>query len=157
MIQSFQCPVCGTLNALGEPSCTGCGQSFTCSCPVCGGPVNNRYTNCPSCQTLFNWSRGPAESYFSSPSPQEASQNIQQGIPNQQPDTGVRENAENQENQQPAPVATRGNRQSRVPVQQRKEPPPAGITSRPIFWVMLMIACIIAIAALLFVDRLINA
>ena len=58
MIQSFQCPICGTLNALGEPECSECGQAFVYNCPVCGSPLNNRYPNCPNCRTVFNW--GPA-------------------------------------------------------------------------------------------------
>jgi hypothetical protein len=55
MIQSFQCPVCGTLNALGEPECSECGQAFVYNCPVCGSPLNNRYPTCPNCRTIFNW------------------------------------------------------------------------------------------------------
>jgi len=62
MIQSFQCPICGTLNALGEPECSECGQAFVYNCPVCGSPLNNRYPNCPNCRTVFNWgpTAGPA-------------------------------------------------------------------------------------------------
>jgi hypothetical protein len=55
MIQSFQCPVCATLNALGEPECSECGQAFVYNCPVCGSPLNNRYPTCPNCRTIFNW------------------------------------------------------------------------------------------------------
>lgn len=55
MIQSFQCPTCGTLNALGEPECSECGQAFVYNCPVCGSPLNNRYPTCPNCRTIFNW------------------------------------------------------------------------------------------------------
>jgi hypothetical protein len=55
MIQSFQCPICGTLNALGEPECSECGQAFVYNCPVCGSPLNNRYPTCPNCRTIFNW------------------------------------------------------------------------------------------------------
>ena len=55
MIQSFQCPICGTLNALGEPECSECGQAFVYNCPVCGSPLNNRYPTCPNCHTVFNW------------------------------------------------------------------------------------------------------
>jgi len=55
MIQSFQCPICGTLNALGEPECSECGQAFVYNCPVCGSPLNNRYPTCPNCHTIFNW------------------------------------------------------------------------------------------------------
>jgi len=55
MIQSFQCPICGTLNALGEPECSECGQVFVYNCPVCGSPLNNRYPTCPNCHTVFNW------------------------------------------------------------------------------------------------------
>jgi hypothetical protein len=55
MIQSFQCPICGTLNALGEPECSECGQGFVYNCPVCGSPLNNRYPTCPNCRTVFNW------------------------------------------------------------------------------------------------------
>ena len=61
MIQSFQCPICGTLNALGEPECSECGQAFVYNCPVCGSPLNNRYPNCPNCRTIFNW--GPAAGF----------------------------------------------------------------------------------------------
>ncbi|MDD5648516.1 MAG: hypothetical protein PHY03_06245 [Dehalococcoidia bacterium] len=59
MIQSFQCPVCGTLNALGEPECSECGQVFVYNCPVCGSPLNNRYPACPNCHTIFNWGVSP--------------------------------------------------------------------------------------------------
>ena len=55
MIQSFQCPICSTLNALGEPECSECGQAFVYNCPVCGTPLNNRYPTCPNCHTIFNW------------------------------------------------------------------------------------------------------
>ena len=59
MIQSFQCPICGTLNALGEPECSECGQAFVYNCPVCGSPLNNRYPACPNCHTVFNWGASP--------------------------------------------------------------------------------------------------
>jgi len=59
MIQSFQCPICGTLNALGEPECSECGQAFVYNCPVCGSPLNNRYPACPNCRTVFNWGASP--------------------------------------------------------------------------------------------------
>ncbi len=59
MIQSFQCPICGTLNALGEPECSECGQAFVYNCPVCGSPLNNRYPACPNCHTVFNWGESP--------------------------------------------------------------------------------------------------
>jgi hypothetical protein len=55
MIQSFQCPICGNLTALGEPECRECGQGFTYNCPVCGSQLNNRYPTCPNCHTVFNW------------------------------------------------------------------------------------------------------
>jgi hypothetical protein len=68
MIQSFQCPVCGTLNALGEPECSECGQAFVYNCPVCGSPLNNRYPTCPNCRTVFNWG-GPSRVAIAEPGP----------------------------------------------------------------------------------------
>lgn len=54
-MQTFQCPVCGNPNALGEPVCNNCGRSFSYNCPVCCSVINNRYNNCVNCGTAFNW------------------------------------------------------------------------------------------------------
>jgi hypothetical protein len=127
MIQSFQCPVCGTLNAIGEPECTDCGQGFVYNCPVCGSPLNNRYASCPNCRTIFNWA-------VSRPQNQPAVDN--QGAPS----SVVR-----QETPQ-APAVSRQRREKGI-----------GITSRPMFWAMLIVICAVLIALLLIVDGLIHA
>jgi lysozyme family protein len=127
MIQSFQCPVCGTLNAIGEPECTNCGQGFVYNCPVCGSSLNNRYTNCPNCHTIFNW----AVSH-----------------PQNQPyvdDRNPRSSAVRKETSQVSgTIRQLGNKD-------------LSITSRPMFWAMLIVICAILIALLLIADGLIHA
>jgi hypothetical protein len=127
MIQSFQCPVCGTLNAIGEPECTGCGQGFVYNCPVCGSPLNNRYTNCPNCRTIFNWSVTPPQN--------------QHAVNDKKP-------LRNEVRQETSQV-------SGVIRQQGKND--LSITSRPMFWAMLIVICAILIAVLLIADGLIHA
>jgi hypothetical protein len=127
MIQSFQCPVCSTLNAIGEPECTDCGQGFVYNCPVCGSPLNNRYTNCPGCHTLFNWAVAPPQSPPDAVDKQPQANEVQQET-------------------QPAPKTFRQLREKG-----------AGITSRPMFWAMLVVICAVLIALLLIVDGLIHA
>ena len=154
MIQNFQCPVCGNLNALGEPACTVCGQSFFYNCPVCGNPINNRCSACPSCKTLFNWSREPTRSYQANIQAINNPQNITPGISSSKADQNLQENIPvTSPAQSPALTA----RQSRVALNDKSSKPAASITSRPMFWVMLMIACIILIAVLLLMDRIISA
>jgi predicted amidophosphoribosyltransferase len=127
MIQSFQCPVCGTLNAIGEPECTDCGQGFVYNCPVCGSSLNNRYTNCPNCRTAFNWAVSRPQNPPDADSKNTLSSVAQQEAP-------------------PAPKAIR----------QRREKG-AVITSRPMFWAMLIVICAVLIALLFIADGLINA
>jgi uncharacterized membrane protein YvbJ len=127
MIQSFRCPVCGNFNALGEPVCTNCKQRFSYNCPVCGSPINNRYSNCPTCGTAFIWSL-----------------QIEQAM-------------ETAQMISPPPVK---------PMRQDTSPPrviimqtdvSTSMTRRPIFWITLIVICIVIIAALLFIDSLINS
>jgi len=130
MIQSFQCPVCGSLNPLGEPSCPNCGRSFVYNCPVCGNPIDNRYLRCSSCQTLFNWSKPVGQDSQLQPSNGE-------GMRIMYPQT----------------------RQSRVEINEVKQKPQStsgSLTSRPIFWLMLMFGCMILVVLLLFLDKMIN-
>lgn len=127
MIQSFQCPVCGTLNAIGEPECTSCGQGFVYNCPVCGSPLNNRYANCPNCRTVFNWAVS-------------ATQNLPAARDENPNHIGVA--------QETPPVS--GIARQRV----NKVP---GIVVRPMFWIMLIVICAILIALLLIVGGLIHA
>ena len=127
MIQSFQCPVCGTLNAIGEPECTDCGQGFVYNCPVCGSPLNNRYANCPSCRTLFNWAVSPPQNQPAAINKQPQANDVQQKAP-------------------PAPIAFRQWREKG-----------ASLTARPMFWAMLIVICAVLIALLLIVDGLIHA
>jgi hypothetical protein len=126
MIQSFQCPICGTLNALGEPECSECGQGFVYNCPVCGSPLNNRYANCPSCRTVFNWGTParPVATEARAVAAQEAFE-----LPQAAPAT-------------PPMRKTGGDR--------------ASYTARPLFWVALIIVCAVIIALLLIADRIIN-
>ena len=129
MIQSFQCPTCGNLIAIGEPACINCGQNFVYNCPVCGNPVDNRYVRCGSCKTLFNWSK-----------------------PTQQ-NTEI-----NPVNPPPGRVTYPDIRQSRTGINQIKEKTASSnlnITSRPMFWVTLIIVCVILIGVLLFIGRFI--
>ena len=128
MIQSFQCPICGNLNAIGEPACTRCGQNFVYNCPVCGSPVSNRYNKCHSCNTLFNWSTP-----------------YQQIIPADS-SAGMSEQVIEQDIQEPSIRGARGNAAAG-----------RGITSRPAFWVMLMGICVLIIAVLLIIDRIISS
>ncbi|MEI6186028.1 MAG: hypothetical protein WCP43_02370 [Dehalococcoidia bacterium] len=126
MIQSFQCPICGNLNALGEPECSECGQGFAYNCPVCGSQLNNRYPTCPNCRTVFNWGT-PARSAAASAgpiTPQEA-----------------------YEEQQAAPV---------MPPAHSTAGGAADYTARPMFWVTLMVVCAVIIALLLIADVIIN-
>jgi hypothetical protein len=134
MIQSFQCPTCGNLIAIGEPACANCGQNFVYNCPVCGNPVDNRYVRCGSCKTLFNWSK-----------PVEQNAEINSG------------NQGNQVNQ-PERVTYPDIRQSRAGMQEIKERTASSnlnMTSRPMFWLMLIVGCAILIAVLLFISRII--
>ena len=126
MIQSFQCPICGTLNALGEPECSQCSQGFVYNCPVCGSPLNNRYPTCPNCHTVFNWGTParPTAMPAGSLAAQEAFE-----LPPAAPVT--------------APVRRPGGER-------------AGYTARPAFWVTLIIVCAVIIALLLIADRIIN-
>jgi hypothetical protein len=125
MIQSFQCPICGTLNTLGEPECSECGQAFVYNCPVCGSSLNNRYPTCPNCHTIFNWGSAPrAVAEVASPAT---------------PFTAY----------EPPPVAE-------MPPLRKEESRRAGLTSRPIFWVILLVGCAVLIALLLIADGLIN-
>jgi len=125
MIQSFQCPICGTLNALGEPECSECGQAFVYNCPVCGSPLNNRYPACPNCHTIFNWGTPPGA----------AAEAAIPVVPQKAFET------------QPFPERS-GKR--------REEPKEAGLTRKPIFWVILIVICAVLIALLLIADVIIN-
>ncbi|MCX5996579.1 MAG: hypothetical protein NTV42_02960 [Chloroflexi bacterium] len=127
MIQSFQCPVCGTLNAIGEPECTNCGQGFVYNCPVCGSPLNNRYAICPNCRTVFNWAVSPAQK--------------QPAFDNQDAPGGV----VRQEN----PLMPGAGRQ--------REKKGTRLASRPMFWTLLIVICAVLIALLLIADGLIHA
>jgi hypothetical protein len=127
MIQSFQCPVCGTLNAIGEPECTGCGQGFVYNCPVCGSPLNNRYPNCPNCRTVFNWAVSSPQNESITEEKSPGRSRVQQDAPR-------------------APQAMR---------QQGEKG--AGIAARPMFWVMLIVICAILIALLLIAGGLMHA
>jgi len=127
MIQSFQCPVCGTLNAIGEPECTNCGQGFVYNCPVCGSPLNNRYATCPNCRTVFNWAVSPTQR--------------QPSVDNQDaPGSVVR-----QEN----PLTPGAGRQ--------REKKGISLASRPTFWALLIVICAVLIALLLIAGGLIHA
>jgi hypothetical protein len=154
MIQSFQCPICGNLNAIGEPSCTVCGQNFVYYCPVCASPLNNRYTNCPSCQTLFNWSRGPLQRYQAMESNTGSSQNAPSDVPVSRPAQSFRQNPSVVlPEKSPGSVPDQSRSNARV-IETAATP---GVTSRPAFWVTLMIGCMVVIAVLLLIDRIINA
>ncbi len=130
MIQSFQCPTCGNLNALGEPSCPNCGQSFVYNCPVCGNPIDNRFLRCASCNTLFNWSKP------------------------------ILQNAEtNAPNMQRMRVTYPAAKQPQAETNEVKEKSGSTNvrrTSQPKFWLMLMAGSMILIAVLLLLDRVIN-
>jgi hypothetical protein len=125
MIQSFQCPICGTLNALGEPECSQCGQAFVYNCPVCGSPLNNRYPTCPNCHTVFNWGT----------SPQVIAETAGPAAPYRVIES------------QPSAEISPG---------RRDESRPASLTQRPIFWIILMVACAALITLLLIADGLIK-
>jgi len=127
MIQSFQCPVCGTLNAIGEPECTDCGQGFVYNCPVCGSPLNNRYTNCPNCRTVFNWAIQRPQN---PPAADKTDPNI--GVMRQE-----------------TPLIPRASRQ--------RGEKGISLTSNPMFWAMLIAVCAVLIALLLIADGLIHA
>ena len=126
MIQSFQCPICGNLNALGEPECSECGQGFVYNCPVCGSPLNNRYATCPNCHTVFNWGT------------------IARPV---NMDVGPVATQEAYEQQQATPV---------TPPVRKLGGDRASYASRPIFWVTLMVACAALVALLLIADTIIN-
>ena len=127
MIQSFQCPVCGTLNAIGEPECTNCGQGFVYNCPVCGSPLNNRYPNCPNCRTVFNWAVSSPQGETMADEKSEGRSRVQQ---------------------EPARVSQPARQPGRKGV---------SIAARPMFWVMLIVICAILIALLLIAGGLMHA
>jgi predicted RNA-binding Zn-ribbon protein involved in translation (DUF1610 family) len=127
MIQSFRCPVCGNFNALGEPNCANCKQGFSYNCPVCGSPINNRYSNCPTCGTAFIWSLQIAQSL----KPGEM-----MSVP---------------------PVKPIGQDTSPPRVVIMQTDVRTSITHRSIFWITLIVICIVIIAVLLFIDSLINS
>ncbi len=132
MIQSFQCPTCGNLIAIGEPACTSCGRNFVYNCPVCGNPVDNRYIRCGSCKTLFNWSKSSQQNIEIN---QEAPVNPQPGGANY---TDIRQSrVENRESRERAASSN------------------VNMTSRPMFWLILIACCAILIGVLLFVSRFI--
>jgi hypothetical protein len=127
MIQSFQCPICGNLNALGEPECSECGQGFAYSCPVCGSQLNNRYPTCPNCRTVFNWGA------TARPASQAAGPTIPQEVAYAE--------------QQAAPAG---------PTRGREGGGAAAYMTRPVFWLTLMAVCAVIIALLLIADVIIN-
>jgi len=127
MIQSFRCPVCGNFNALGEPVCTNCRQGFSYNCPVCGSLINNRYSNCPTCGTAFIWSL-----------------QIEQSLQSVKMMSAPPINPIRQDTSPP-----------RVIIMQTDVS--TSIIHRPIFWIALIVICIVIIAALLFIDSLINS
>ncbi|MBN1375115.1 MAG: hypothetical protein JXA01_03045 [Dehalococcoidia bacterium] len=160
MIQNFQCPGCGNLVALGEPACSHCGQFFKYNCPVCGNPVDNRYIRCGSCNTLFNWSKSIQYN------PETSASTIQQ----------ARVSFQNQQqaniqytNTQQAQVQNQNTPQGRVQYSNAQQTnaviKEAGdktsstsipLTSRPIFWLVLMISCAVLIAILLFAAKAVS-
>jgi hypothetical protein len=158
MIQSFQCPVCGNLNPLGKPSCPNCGQSFVYNCPVCGNPIDNRYLRCASCNTLFNWTKTIVQNA------EARTQNIQPQMQNT--DAGMQNTQQQTQNTRARMGGAQGtrtmypeSRQSRVEIDEVKEKPASSnvsLTSRPAFWLFLMLGCMILIALLLLIDRMIN-
>jgi len=127
MIQSFQCPICGNLNALGEPECSECGQGFAYNCPVCGSQLNNRYPTCPNCRTVFNW--GPPARPAIEPADPAARQEVSYA------------------QEQAAPANPPGRREGGGA---------AAYTARPVFWLTLMAVCGVIIALLLIADVIIN-
>jgi hypothetical protein len=138
MIQSFQCPTCGNLIAIGEPACINCGQNFVYNCPVCGNPVDNRYVRCGSCKTLFNWSK-------------QVQQNAEMNPMNQS-------NQVNPVNPPQENITYPETRQSRVGFREIKEKTASSspsMTSQPMFWLMLIVASAIIIGVLLFISRFI--
>jgi predicted RNA-binding Zn-ribbon protein involved in translation (DUF1610 family) len=138
MIQSFQCPTCGNLIAIGEPACTNCGRNFIYNCPVCGNPVDNRYVRCGSCKTLFNWSKS-------------VQQNAETG-------PGNPGNPGDPVNPTPGRVTYQDIRQSRAGISGFKERTASSnvnMTSRPMFWLMLIVGCVILICVLLFISKVI--
>jgi len=127
MIQSFQCPICGNLNALGEPECSECGQGFAYNCPVCGSQINNRYPTCPNCRTVFNWGA------TARPASEAAGTTVRQ--------------QEAYAEQQAAPAGPTGRREGGGA---------AAYMARPIFWLALMAVCAVIIALLLIADVIFN-
>jgi hypothetical protein len=143
MIQSFQCPACGNLNPLGEPACTRCGQFFKYNCPVCGNPIDNRYLRCGSCNTLFNWSKPIQQNTEINP------------INTQQPNT-VNMQQPNTATRQQTNVMFPNAQQSRVEVKQVRERTRSTnepLTSRPMFWLILMVVCAIIIVLLMIMAQ----
>lgn len=128
MVQNFQCPSCGNFNAIGEPVCAKCGRLFQYCCPVCGSPVDNRYLRCNTCNTSFNWYK-PIQQNTEITAVN--TQQVRLPYPASQ-QSGV------------APKqAVKNSQQANLP-----------LTSRPVFWVILMIGCAVLIAILLFVARM---
>jgi hypothetical protein len=126
-MQSFQCPVCGTFNTFGEPSCAKCSQAFVYNCPICGHPINNLNNICTSCRTRFNW--------------------YVQTQPTNIVEPPIIEQIQYQEMEREQPSS---NYKAMISSSSKR------LTSKPSFWLMLIIVCVILIVILLFVDRVVS-
>jgi len=49
MQQTFPCPRCGSLNAIGQRSCRSCGERFQYGCAHCGATTGNMSKFCTNC------------------------------------------------------------------------------------------------------------
>lgn len=149
MIQSFQCPACGNFNAIGEPACAKCGQFFRYNCPVCGNPIDNRYLRCGACNTLFNWSK-PIQQNAEMTAINTQRARLMYPDSQQTPVVAkeikdINENSETSETSE-----TRETRETK----ERSPSTNVPLTSRPVFWLILMISCAVLIAILLFIARI---
>ena len=128
MMHNFQCPRCGNYNIIGESSCKICGEKFVYNCPVCYAPVDNRFTNCPNCDDILYWGFQPDQ-----PTEQE---------------TPKAENV----------MATEEAQQIFHKSTKIKKEKPEGNKKqgKSLLWIILIIICILLIAAVLVIDRFIN-
>ena len=128
MIQTFQCPVCGSPVVVGEPTCKACGETFSYNCPACGFIVDNRFHYCPNCGIKLNWVTHPQ----TGPSPA-----IAYG------ETGQRQEQDDEKPQK---------------LSQPKETTPGNrIRRMPGLWLILVFVCILLIIIVLVIDRILNA
>ena len=76
MIQQFECPVCRSINTMGNPACISCGEFFSYYCPSCRYIVNRGNNTCPNCSFELKWALPESGNALSDGITQDTEQNI---------------------------------------------------------------------------------